>query len=366
MLDLVIVGAGPCGLMAARGLPKTISFIVIDQKAKIGLPLRCGEGIREKEFIRLFRQKKYPFVRNTVREHEVIYKNIKRRFKAEYLQLDRPLFENWLAKPIMKRIKLNTRCEEIEVEKDFVEIKTKNGRIKAKCIILANGPDFNIQKKLGLTKKNPLLFVCYGGIYKNHGLNPNRFYAYFDDKYFGYLWIFPKNKELANAGFGSIKRVNVKRAFTEILKRVNPNMKKVSSYSGIVPCGGPIEKTYHNRVLVAGDAAGMVYAGTGEGIYFALESGRIAGRFAKKAVEKERFDEEFLKGYEKEWKRSFGKLMHAGIVFKDLQYVGYKSRQMKELFKRPTNRELRMIISEGSIPLRAKIAWKLFKLIKMI
>ena len=64
MYDIVIIGAGPAGLMAARSLPKNFSFLVIDSKDKIGLPLKCGEGIREDKFIRIFHHKNYSLVTN--------------------------------------------------------------------------------------------------------------------------------------------------------------------------------------------------------------------------------------------------------------------------------------------------------------
>ncbi len=66
MYDIVIIGAGPAGLMAARELPKSFSFLVIDSKKKVGLPLRCGEGVREKGFLKFFKHKNYSFVKNTV------------------------------------------------------------------------------------------------------------------------------------------------------------------------------------------------------------------------------------------------------------------------------------------------------------
>lgn len=367
MYDIVIIGAGPAGLMAARKLPKTFSFLVIDSKKKIGLPLKCGEGVREEEFIKLFGRKDYDFVMNTAHEHEVIYQNRRRSFKADYLQLDRPKFEKWLAEPFKDKVRLKTRCRDIIIKKDFVEITTDKGIIKTKLVILAYGCNFHIQKKYKLIKKDPVLFVCYGGIYKNHNLDPKKFYAYFDDKYLGYLWIFPKDKNIANIGFGTVaKGINVKKALIDLLKKINPKIKKVSAYGGVVPCSGPIDQTYYDRLLVCGDAAGMVYAGTGEGIYFALESGKIAAETTIKAIKKGRFDNKFLRTYESNWKKSFGRLMKAGIAFYDLQYLAFRKRKIKELFTVPTNKEIKMMISDGKIPFRAKILWYLYRFFKKI
>ena len=39
---------------------------------------------------------------------------------------------------------------------------------------------------------------------------------------------------------------------------------------------GPIERTYATRLLAVGDAAGLVKATTGGGIYYSLLSGRLA------------------------------------------------------------------------------------------
>ena len=118
--------------------------------------------------------------------------------------------------------------------------------------------------------------------------------------------------------------------------------------------------------MIWGDAAGFVYAGTGEGIYFALESGRIASQIAAKAVNKHNFKKEFLSKYEKEWKKSFAKLMKAGIIFYDLQYIAFKRKKTKELFTLPTDKEIKEMLSEGKVPLRAKLIWYSYKALKRI
>ena len=286
MYDIVIIGAGPAGLMAARNLNKNINFICIDSKKKVGLPLRCGEGVREKGFLQLFKHKNYSFVKNTVSSHKIVCDNLERTVKVNFLELDRTKFEQFLAQPIKKRIKLNTNCKNINIKKDYAEIITNKGTIKAKLIILANGANYQLQKKLGLIKKDPDLIVGYGGIYKTHNINKDKFYYFFEKNKCGYLWIFPKNKNLANIGFGSFKDKAPKKTLNNLLKKYNIKAEQISEYAGTVSISGPIKKTYSNRVLVCGTAAGLVYAGTGEGIQFALESGRIAGNIATQAISK--------------------------------------------------------------------------------
>ena len=356
--DIIIVGAGPAGLMAARHLSKAnMNFLVIDSKKEIGKPLRCGEGIREKEFLEFFKHKNYSFIENLVTEHEVIYKKFIRRFKENFFQLNRTKFEKWLAKNLGKKLKLGTACKDIKIKKNNAEVITSKGIFKTRMVILANGCNFELQKKFGLVRKRPNIVVGYGGIYRINKINPNKFYYFFDDRYLGYLWIFPKSNNLANIGFGAANVKNPGKVLRELLGKFGIKGKQLVQYVGIIPCLGPINKTYYDRLLVCGTAAGHVYAGTGEGIYYALKSGQIAAQTATKAVEKNRFDTSFLKRYEKEWKKTFGKQMKAGIIFADLLYLGFKFKRLKELFKQPTEKELRAMIIKGEIPFRARIAW---------
>lgn len=59
------------------------------------------------------------------------------------------------------------------------------------------------------------------------------------------------------------------------------------SYAERYVTNGPIYRTYSDRLLICGDAAGQVFAGIGEGIYFSLKAGQIAGQTATKAIESE-------------------------------------------------------------------------------
>ncbi|MBW2996412.1 NAD(P)/FAD-dependent oxidoreductase [Candidatus Woesearchaeota archaeon] len=363
--DVVIIGAGPAGLMAARTLAKTnIKFIVIDQKKQIGLPLKCGEGIRKDGFLELFKTTNYPFVKNRTNKFEIWAGKTKQILDIDYLILDRPKFEKWLAFPTKNKIKLNTTCRDITKKQDCLEIITNKGTIKANLAILANGCNYKIQKKFNLIKSPPVTIPCYGGIFTNHNLNPKTLYFFFNDNDPTALWIFPKNKNKANIGIGifpSNRKTTIKMAFKQAIKKHAPKSKGKPSYAGIFPTTGQIKQTYAERLLVCGNAAGQVYAGAGEGIYFALKSGQLAAKTATKAIKKRNFKAPFLKQYEKAWKKSFGNQLKASLVFTSILLFGFQHKNLEKLFKLPKEKELINLFMHGKIPIKARLASILVK-----
>ncbi len=105
---------------------------------------------------------------------------------------------------------------------------------------------------------------------------------------YGYGYIFPKQDHI-NLGFGSGPEYFVEhvrgRAKQHHLGFVD-QMKARGFATGEshpenyrafpIPISGPLSITYTDRVLLAGDAAGMVNAFSAEGIYFAMVSGDLA------------------------------------------------------------------------------------------
>jgi digeranylgeranylglycerophospholipid reductase len=132
----------------------------------------------------------------------------------------------------------------------------------------------------------------------------------------GYGWIFPK-KDHINIGIGEIGKseFNLKNIFSKYIQmlkndKIIPESIKLGTIKGGALPIHPVDKTYSNRVILCGDSAGFINPLTGEGIDFAMYSGKIASDVLIKALEKENFTEHFLKKYEKLWKKSFGKDLH--------------------------------------------------------
>jgi flavin-dependent dehydrogenase len=68
----------------------------------------------------------------------------------------------------------------------------------------------------------------------------------------------------------------------------------------------PIDRTYGDRVLAVGDAAGLVKATTGGGIYYSLTSARIAADVLAAALRSDDLSDSTLAAYEQRWRAALG------------------------------------------------------------
>lgn len=96
----------------------------------------------------------------------------------------------------------------------------------------------------------------------------------------GYAWVFPHRDRLV-LGLGSLNRAGAGRfrhAFTGFLRFLGlPESLDGELRGHPLPYGNYIARPAYGRALLAGDAAGYVETLFGEGIYYALRSGELAG-----------------------------------------------------------------------------------------
>lgn len=364
MIDVVIIGGGQAGLMAARELKKeNIKFLVIDTKKEVGAPLRCGEGIRKKDFTELFGTTKYDFIENEVEEAKLVYTKEK-RIKEGYLQINKPEFEKWLAEPVKENIQTETTCTNIQIRRNLAECKTTKGSINSSMVIIATGPNYNLHKSLGILKKEPEVAICHGGVYKINKLEQKKFYFFYEKDKKGYLWYFPKGKGRANIGYAGFEK-NPKKVFNELMERHGfSQTRRENEFGGVFPVTGPIKKTYTNRIIITGTAAGFVYASTGEGNKYALKSGMVAGKIASEAVKTKKFSENFLKKYEREWKRELGKNLKTGKAIYTIERTGIELGLLDRIFDEASEEEIEQWI-RGECTRKIKIAYRTIRLLNL-
>jgi flavin-dependent dehydrogenase len=78
----------------------------------------------------------------------------------------------------------------------------------------------------------------------------------------------------------------------------------------------PIARSYADRLLVVGDAAGLVKPTTGGGIYYSLLSASLAADTLAKALDRDDLSSEALSEYETKWRAHLGPEMRSQLVLR--------------------------------------------------
>ncbi len=144
-------------------------------------------------------------------------------------------------------------------------------------------------------------------------------------------WLVPLDGSRALAGIVSRKRLNghMDRFLSDL--RSDGRVREVTK--GPARWGIPLrpaQRTYADRVLVVGDAAGLVKPTTGGGIYYALLSGEIAAETAAEALSAGDLSARRLRGYERGWKAVFGRELTVGYYARML-YEALRDDQIDRL-----------------------------------
>ena len=143
----------------------------------------------------------------------------------------------------------------------------------------------------------------------------------------GYGWVFPVSKTAANIGVGfmpsrrrfkATTNKTTSQAFEDFTRNLQPLLKGARQVGPMK--GYPIRvdfltaPTFAERTLLVGEAAGLVNPLTGEGIDYALESGKMAADHLAGAFESG-FGSEWLPAYDRLLRERFEK------VFRFSQWV---------------------------------------------
>jgi flavin-dependent dehydrogenase len=104
----------------------------------------------------------------------------------------------------------------------------------------------------------------------------------------------------------------------------------------------PIARTYADRVLVLGDAAGLVKPTTGGGIYYSLLSARLAADILGSALAADTLGLSTLAQYEASWRRRLGSELRWQLVMR---------RVARRLTDADIDRLFQLAHTDGLIPL---------------
>lgn len=216
---------------------------------------------------------------------------------------------------------LNTEVEEINITDSAFKVKVKRDRgEKEFCAmigIIATGFELNFPGRR-LNRPKDFLYGIQTEVIMEDVSDVE---VYFGRKIapWSFAWVVPTNGGSAKVGLITEKNpaTYLKRFFDNPLIR-----HRVSTCGNQVKCSpiplGRIPKSYGERLIIVGEAAGQVKTTTGGGIYFGLLCSEIGARIILKAFENRDFSEKALEEYEIAWREKIEPELKAGIVLRNL------------------------------------------------
>ncbi|MEM1576074.1 MAG: NAD(P)/FAD-dependent oxidoreductase [Archaeoglobaceae archaeon] len=327
MFDVVVVGAGPAGSMAAKtAAEKGLNVLLIEKRQEIGTPVRCAEGI-SKESLKRFVEIDKKWIAAEVIGAKIYTPDGTEVVMAEEMAgnevgfvLERKIFDRHLARLAAKagaEVVVKTTALGFERTQNGLRVKLRRlgeeWEVETKLLIGADGVESKIGRMAGIIKTLKMSEIESCAQYLMSGLDIDENYTYFylgnELAPGGYAWIFPKGDRSANVGIGvlpSLAKMAAKHYLDRFIEKAGIKGKIVEFVAGAVPVYGEIDTAVADNIMLCGDAAYHSDPITGGGIANALSAGYHAGLVASEAVARKDFSASFLKRYDELWKADFG------------------------------------------------------------
>lgn len=390
--DVVVVGGGPAGAMAALALARRgVRTRLVDRK-RFPRDKPCGGGARH-GLLRRFPGLE-AWLRGRVAVHEIRRVHMESPSGASVVaEMDEPLYLTFrrleFDAALVERARAagagvveGVRVTGLERGDDGITVRCIDGRcFSAALVIGADGVNGVVARAAGLGDGFPPSALAIDTMEETPlaelamPRSDTMYVAYGYRGWPGYGYAFPKAHHV-DAGVGFLlpffkgrrdggPREHHRRFLEEaaakgiVSGRSNPSNFKAYR----LPLGGPLARTVADRVLLCGDAGGFVNAYTGEGIYYAMVTGEHAALTAAEALAGGGAAAPALAAYERRWRGEIGEELDDSV------------RIQRRLFARPrlvdaiiaaaaADRKLRRLfalVALGEEPLRRRrlqMAWR--------
>ncbi len=147
-----------------------------------------------------------------------------------------------------------------------------------------------------------------------------------------FAWLVPISSQKALVGLLSRRKpeVYLRRLLARLLAQGKIVSTKVEMTRGGIPLQA-LARTYGERLLVVGSAAGQVKPTTGGGIYYGLLCADIAANHLNRALKSDNLSAENLSSYQREWRKRLGVELRIGYWARKL-YERLSDRQIDQVF----------------------------------
>jgi digeranylgeranylglycerophospholipid reductase len=331
MHDVLVVGGGPGGLLAGALCAEAgLDVVVCEEHDEIGRPTHCTGiiSLETAEFAKI--------------PDEIVLSRLTRavivapgggRAVGEWgedsrepiLVVDRGEFDRVLARraaDVGATLRTGARVTALERDATGVTATVNGTEIRAAACVLACGVSYRFQRGLGLGLPGATVHTAQVEVDAAGGDDVEVYVgrAVADG---GFLWVVP----LLRDGRPRAK-IGLMAARGDAAGRLTAFLEGPEARGRFGPPGRPplrrllplmpLPKTYADRVLVVGDAAGLTKPTTGGGIFYSLLSAALAAQTLVDAARGGRLDEAALARYEERWQAVLGPEIRVASLFRQI------------------------------------------------
>ncbi len=287
--DVLVVGAGPAGSVAAREAAVAGARVVlVDRRPRVGKPARCAgflpaAAARKLEFVQL------PVLQQIETMEVRTPGGSRLRLNSPGFIVERELLDRRLAAAAADAGALlitGCRARPDGAGADCRRAGGEGLRIDAPVIVGADGPLSPTALAAGF-KRQKCVRAAQVTLDPGGG---GRALEIFHEPVFsgGYGWFFPAGDSCrVGVAVDGASGITAPEAIKYLLGRVSGRLPRgrrlLATTGGLVPVSGKVSPGRGN-IILAGDAAGLCHPLTGAGIAAALESGAMAGAAAAGAA----------------------------------------------------------------------------------
>jgi digeranylgeranylglycerophospholipid reductase len=310
-VDIAIIGGGPGGLLAGLRLARHgFSAAVLEEHHEIGRPVHCTGVLASDAFDQFGLSRRS--VLNELRTARFCSPSGRwisyTTPSVEAVVIDRATFDLELADQAARHgvaIHAGAKVQDLAVDATGVDVFTDAMRVRARAAVLACGANYVHQRRFGLG--SPATFLQTAQLEvpceRHHDVELHFGSAIAPS---GFGWAVPVRRDRPHVRVGVMCQRDAAGFLRSVLDRVQerwgpaideccrPRMK-------MLPLA-PIGRTFSDRLLVIGDAAGLVKATTGGGIYYSLLSASLASDVLAGALRGGLLTADALSVYERRWR----------------------------------------------------------------
>jgi geranylgeranyl reductase family protein len=340
LYDALIIGGGPIGSYIAKGLAAKGHSVGVLEKGSENRGKICCTGIVSKNCYQTYLKDKDLILKQgrSAKVYSPSGKLLNLNHKEDQaFIIDRNRLDSVIAADAIESgadFLHNHTVKNLEVCGNRVLVEYQNGTrvsaVEAKAVIIASGFNSGWFKQSGVKKELNFTIGAQIEVY-HRDIEEIEIYI---------------GKHLAPGFFGWLVPLDDKRALVGLMTKNSPNkylkdFLNLLKERGKVALNGdkpayrgitlqPPQRTYGERFIMVGDAAGQVKPLTGGGIYFGLLCADIAIKTIDRALNEDDMRAVKLATYEKEWKQKLNKEMQI-CRFARRVYSQLSNRQLDRL-----------------------------------